>query len=833
MAALECRLVEYVAGTDTVSKPMLAPQSWSASFPVDDIGSMSLSLPDADLSAPFDVAVEVWDGEGWVEPRNGRFGASQGRGDRAGLLSVPSLTMRGIGALLEDVQVVSNTAGVSGATFDSDGKRQFLSKTPAQIIQTLITESTAAGFSDAVEVSSSGSWGTVSVAYAPGADLLTILSDMASYGQIDFWMQGRVLHIVPAEATTEQFSDILLYKRASEAAVTTSWEGCYTDLRLEGADGKVWTRHLDGVSTPRGRRQQLIMNASVSVDETAAKILDAAEVKARQYPRVEYKHTYVPTSSTVAPFVDFAAGDKVRAANLGDELELMRVHQVTVDWTSGQPTKCTLTLNNRFVDVEVRDRKVSDGIVHGSGWAGGDYSTWTGGTWSSGTWSSGGYSVPDYSYGWSADYPGSNGYGGSLGRTDSPGGVSGPRVWTPAPSSYNFGRTTYEVDVMYRWCTVKDGKITAYVVSGKDYPKRITGDWYKYTGLRVDPPDAPEWVSGTAYPCGAVIQYGGALWCALKATTAKPELILGSQPPEDELFIELPRIYVRGTADTEMNAKVLWDPAESPPFSDIQSPATLPATRTWGGETFTVHPAFTRGGVQRQARFMSKATYFGDPITALKGTGFFPAEPAVQSLTGYEWPKLMAAAAFVRVADGIATIYGPVGNADWFDPSTWTQLYSRTIPKQVVRFYASQDGDTEYGTGGRYFVVTPTVDGVPVAGMWSPLGNVKYVPDRSDFSGLTETSEISSSLVPASGIACPTLYGTPTQAGDWAVTGVGSFRVDYSPGFVEHIDGTQSSADYYVLSSSSGAVIVGRMYGATNPPTLFSARPSQNYQRTL
>lgn len=828
MAALTCRLVEYVAGTDMVSKPTLAPQSWSASFPVNDIGSMSLSLPDVDLSTPFDVAVEVWDGATWSEPRNARFGASQGQGDRAGLLSVPSLTMRGIGALLEDVQVVSNTAGVSGATFDSDGKRQFLSKTPAQIIQTLITESTAAGFSDAVEVASSGSWGTVSVAYAPGADLLTILSDMASYGQIDFWMQGRVLHIVPAEATTEQFSDILLYKRASEAAVTTSWEGCYTDLRLEGADGKVWTRHLDGVSTPRGRRQQLITNASVSVDETAAKILDAAELKARQYPRVEYKHTYVPASSTVTPFVDFAAGDKVRAANLGDELELMRVHQVTVDWTSGQPTKCTLTLNNRFVDVEVRDRKVSDGIVHGAGWAGGDYSTWTGGTWSSGTWSSGGYSAPDYSFGWSADYPGSNGYGGSLGRTDSPGGVSGPRVWTPTP--YGVFKDCFELDVMSRWCIVKDGKITAYATPGR----QITGDWYKYAGLRGDPPDAPEWVSGTAYPRGAVIKYDGALWCALNATTAEPELIVGSTAPLGELFLELPRIYTRGVADNEMNAKVLWDPAESPPFSDIQSPATVPATRTWGGETFTVHPAFTRGGVQRQARFVSSATYSGDYLTALKGTGFFPAEPAVQSLTGgLVNSSTLAPAAFIRVADGIATIYGPVGNADWFDPSTWTPIFSRTIPKQVVRFYAPQDGETMFGAGGRYFVVTPTVDGVPVACMTSLLDNVAYSPAGSDFSGLTETSETRVALVPASGIACPTLVDVPTATGDWAVNGSHpSYRVDYSPGVVTDKDGTQHSAGS-VRPTLSGDILVGRFYGATDPPTLFSARPSQKFARTL
>ena len=377
------RLLAYTPAGARLNDLLLDGVSWDAQMPLNDVAALSLMYPAVVdgiglASEPVELAVEVSSGDNWVEPRNGRFLTSEVDSDLVRPLDVPSLKFRGLGALLARPQVLRESEN-AGRPYNSDGKRNFLSATPGQIVASVLLESRARyatmlqGISlafDASLDSRGAAWGKLdSVAYEPGTDLLRILDDLASRGLVDWWMQGRALHVVNGDSVAVETGITVPLLDADSAPVRMTHESRATHVAVEGGQAKVWEQPVPGAQVPYGAKVVRIANDSITSDGTAQDLINRQIVQASGSRR---EYTTSLQLLEHAPFLDFEVGDWVLARTGSPSadaagVERVRVHAVTIRWDQSSATVgCDLTLNDRFVDASVRDAKRMQGIVHGA-----------------------------------------------------------------------------------------------------------------------------------------------------------------------------------------------------------------------------------------------------------------------------------------------------------------------------------------------------------------------------------------------------------------------------------------------------------------------------------
>ncbi|WP_153006650.1 hypothetical protein [Leucobacter sp. G161] len=328
------------------------------------------------MSGQREVAVQVEQGGAWVEPRNARFVSSEARSDPSADLDVPTVTLKSYSALLDRCQILRPSEN-SGAKYDSDGKRQFLSASPGQILLSVLGESRAKyatlpgmtyGF-DTVKDSAGKPWGArTTVAYEPGMTLLDVLSDLTNYGFIDWHFEGRKLVVTNVESAAVRRNLDLQFTDVDEAPVRATVENLFTHIRVDGKDGKSWQRAVPGATVAHGDRVKVIANDSISTDGTALDLI-GQEIKRATAPRREY--TRAIAAIDVLPLVDYQLGDFVLAPDLDGVVEHMRVDELGLAWDAGD-MRARITLNDRFVDAEVRAQKRLKGIVHGANDVAGD-----------------------------------------------------------------------------------------------------------------------------------------------------------------------------------------------------------------------------------------------------------------------------------------------------------------------------------------------------------------------------------------------------------------------------------------------------------------------------
>lgn len=372
------RLVAYKPGGARLTDVLLDAVDWDVSLPLNDVSALSLSYPSvadaapALMESPVEIAVEVSDGGAWVEPRNARLISSEIQADLARPLDVPRFTFRGLGALLERAFILRK-ADNPGKPYDSDDKRNFLSATAGQIVLTVVQESRAKyskmlqgidfGFTASTD-SRGKAWNKLdSVAFEPGTDLLRILDDSVQRGIIDWWMDGRTLHVVNADSAAVTRDLRLQLTDVTESPLRATFEGMATRTALEGAEGKYWEKSIAGAVVPYGDRVIRSASDAISTEGTAQDLLDRTGLQASQ-PRREYTRAIAVID--YSPFIDWAVGDWVEMKTR-DTWESVRVFEAGLSYKASDATiSARVTLNDRFVDASVRDAKRLQGIVHGT-----------------------------------------------------------------------------------------------------------------------------------------------------------------------------------------------------------------------------------------------------------------------------------------------------------------------------------------------------------------------------------------------------------------------------------------------------------------------------------
>ena len=364
------------------------PLSWEMASPLNDMPSLTVSYPSTGAGAgllanPVEVAVELMDPETGVytEYPGCRFLNLRRQGDLLESPSAQSFTMPGYGWQLRKVRMLT-TSGLN-----EDGRRPFEDATPGLIIKTLIDESKARGnipglLYDFTETEDSAglTWPLeFSAEYDLGQDLWSAVDALSRQGVVDWRFDGRTFQMFVADTFLNRNlatdDGIILHPYAShmEEPADRTLEDLAHTIMVIGDEGANVTLESATALTPWGQWEEVYQAGGIS-DAGTMNALGQRILQTRERYRIEYTKQMAWQPGLPVPFIDFRPGDYVRArSDSGNQLEPMRVHQITLNQAATQGIFTSLVLNDRFTERSLRNERWLNRIngVGGPGEGGG------------------------------------------------------------------------------------------------------------------------------------------------------------------------------------------------------------------------------------------------------------------------------------------------------------------------------------------------------------------------------------------------------------------------------------------------------------------------------
>jgi hypothetical protein len=361
------------------------PISWSASFPWNSIGALTVkyslkasrgTLLDRSLSEGAEIAVEVAEvgSDFWTEPPNGRFIVTKNsQDDSLDASDLVTYTCPAYGALLSKARNIRLDALITDG--DNKGSRPFLSATAGNIVKTLLTENAARGgvpigtssFGPSND-SAGAAWANViTLYYSFGTQLSDVVQNLSDQGMLDYRFEKRELKIVNADTafTHDLSGSVILRPRTdiSTAPTEHSIDDMLNTVIIKGDNGFTLQRDNPSAGTPWGKWEGVIEQGGVSDTGTATLLvqnqLDAAARETAQYTRdlniTDVRHI---------PFIDYGIGDWISAPT-DRHRERVRIQQITLS-LENNTLKASLVLNDRILDAELRRAKRTAGITGGA-----------------------------------------------------------------------------------------------------------------------------------------------------------------------------------------------------------------------------------------------------------------------------------------------------------------------------------------------------------------------------------------------------------------------------------------------------------------------------------
>ncbi len=364
-----------------------APLSFEAGAPLNDVSSLRLDYtshaPGDDLLAqPCEVALEYSTGGGWVEPPNARFLRIKRTSDATDRSGKRGYTCPGYAwqfkkaVLYPGVQLV-------------DGKRQFAAVPAGAVLLTLIGEAKArgalagmtAGFTASTD-SAGEPWDkTLTIALEPGADLLTLLLNLADQGVIDWRMNGRVLEVFNEGTVMARdlsagpgLVDLRLGRDVDQAPDDATLEDVSTAILIAGEGGFTHEVTNPSANAPWGRWETYQQQGGVSDQGTATALAQAALDRASG-ERVQITRAVVFAAARWLPWADYEPGDLVLAPGDGGRMEPLRIRQVTLSRAGDGKLSGNFVLNDRFLEDDIKLARKTAGILAGGVSSGGSGAT--------------------------------------------------------------------------------------------------------------------------------------------------------------------------------------------------------------------------------------------------------------------------------------------------------------------------------------------------------------------------------------------------------------------------------------------------------------------------
>lgn len=391
--SLHARLVAYRPFGARIGI-LAMPVSFSASMLHDDDGAISIEYSllsgdaqafDRKLTDGLEIAVEVSDGSGYVEPDNARFVITGRSGKTDDRTRTVTYSGQSIGWLLSKAE--NNDSSHLLADGDNKGKRPFYSSNPGTILKTLLDENRqrggiATGLTlgfDTAKDSAGAAWAKkYTLYYSLGTDLQTILSSLVNGGGCDWRTSARTLKLWNADGTAlsrDLSKSIVLQlgRDISEAPFEESIADLASTILVEGDNDLLFRMDNPAAPTPWGKWESYSSQGGVSDKDTAQAFMqstldDAARV------RGQYTRDLIVNGVDSLPLVDYHAGDWITAPTVNHG-EKVRVQEIDLSMRQNEGLSASIALNDIKYDASVRQAKKIKGITGGAALAGSESGT--------------------------------------------------------------------------------------------------------------------------------------------------------------------------------------------------------------------------------------------------------------------------------------------------------------------------------------------------------------------------------------------------------------------------------------------------------------------------
>lgn len=354
------------------------PESWSASFVLNDVGGMSLTYsrqaPGAHLleSIPFELAVELSeDGATYTEPNNARFISLRRTLDQLDRTQMATWTLSSAGWMLRKAKLIDNL---------TDGERTFTGHQPAAIMAILHSEAfdrdvyTAMTRTFTSTNDSDGQAWTndlVDITYGAGTDLATIVDAFASEGYIDWRYREHRWEAFNRDTVLNQdiSDDVVLRTRGVALEFNAEWRFDDYARRVQGRRENAAVTSVSGIVQHWGRWEDFI---TLPGDVTANQLLNAVSgrIDETENPQLQYTRRAPVIAGQPVPLLDYNPGDHV---GVEDELTLQgaglttrRVRQISLEYGSDRIMTVSEVFDQRFLDRNVKLGSILDRITNRS-----------------------------------------------------------------------------------------------------------------------------------------------------------------------------------------------------------------------------------------------------------------------------------------------------------------------------------------------------------------------------------------------------------------------------------------------------------------------------------
>lgn len=357
--------------------------SWSATIPADaaDPGAMQVSISQAAARTGFagrpllegmELALELWDGDTWREPGNGRFVVIESAEDHNDAARVRNLSAPGFGWLLSKGK---ESVGPYAGDGDNKGRRQFLGVNVGIVILTLLQEwkqrggpDIPTGFTTATD-SRGQSWPSLPALWvSQGEALDATMGRLAANGSLYWWFEGRTLHAATTAPARERTNAVRLRKgrEVSEAPSTETISDLIHAHTVIGANN-VRVRDVDtSAGTPWGSWEGLVSDDRYTVTGAMRQRNQSALADAGRL-RAQYTRDLTPLCEH-RPGVDILPGDWITAPT---HIPQERVRVASLLWRlDGDGLTSSLILNDSLLEASLaraRRERLGEGGVNGGG----------------------------------------------------------------------------------------------------------------------------------------------------------------------------------------------------------------------------------------------------------------------------------------------------------------------------------------------------------------------------------------------------------------------------------------------------------------------------------
>ncbi|TMR91456.1 fibronectin type III domain-containing protein [Nonomuraea basaltis] len=346
-------------------------------MPLNDVPSLRLTYSTHAagaqwLAQPCEIAVEWSAGGAWTEPQGGRFLRIKRASDATDHAGPLSFDAPGWSCQLRKLVLYPNGALV-------DGKRPFNAATPGAILRTVVDEGQERGALPGLAVdftlthdSAGQPWDKLlTIGLDPGADLLTLLINLAEQGVVDWTMQGRVLRAFN-EGTTlaRDFAtgpapvDLRMGRDIDDAPDDATLEDASSAILIVGENGLQVEVTNPSATAPWGRWETYQSQSGVS-DEGTARLLAQYALDRASGERVQHTRQIRPYAARWLPLKDYRPGDTVLAPGDQGVMQGLRVRQITLSCDADSVIGGNLVLNDRFLERDIRLARRSLGILDG------------------------------------------------------------------------------------------------------------------------------------------------------------------------------------------------------------------------------------------------------------------------------------------------------------------------------------------------------------------------------------------------------------------------------------------------------------------------------------